>query len=501
MDGKRIHIFLMPAEGGDAKDLTPGDVDSPIWVEGGGEEVAFSPDSKEIAFSRYTEHEVLTGNSDIYTIPVTGGTPKQITTNKASDTTPLYSPDGRYIAYTAQLRPTEADTSRLFVYDRQSGAQINLTEELDRNVQSYVWKPDSKGFWISVEDQGLSPIFQLDLTTKKAERIYNEATNADLQLAQDGSFLTFLHQDISHPVDIFRMNLKSASKPLQLTNFNKDLLKDIDFGEYSSFTFPGWNNETVQSWMVKPPDFDPAKKYPLLLLMHGGPESAWGNAFHYRWNMQLFAAPGYVVIAPNFHGSTGFGVKFMDTIKGDWGGAPYEDQMKAVDAALAWPYVDTTRVAAAGASYGGYMANWVAGHTDRFRTIVNHDGLFDLLTALYSADLIGGIDKEFKGTAYDNQKALIDAAPITFAKNFKTPMLVIHGEKDYRVDPSNGYATFQVLQAMGIPSKLILFPEENHWILKPGDGIFWYKQVLGWLDQWLKPDTAEYQEMLGKSSK
>ena len=315
-------------------------------------------------------------------------------------------------------------------------------------------------------------------------------------MSQDGKFLTFEHTDISHPVDIFRINLSSSSNPVQLTNLNQDVLKGIDFGEYSSFTFKGWNDETVQSWVVKPSGFDSNKKYPLLLLMHGGPESSWSDLFHYRWNLQLFAAAGYVVIAPNFHGSTGWGLKFMDKIKGDWGGAPYEDQMKAVDFALTWSYVDNTRISAAGASYGGYMANWVEGHTDRFRTIVNHDGLYDLLSAIYSADFAQGVEKEFKGNAYQNQQALIDQAPVTFAKNFKTPMLVIHGLKDYRVDPSNGYPTFQVLQSMGIPSKLILFPEENHWILKPADSIFWYKQVLSWLDQWTKPDKAEYDKML-----
>jgi dipeptidyl aminopeptidase/acylaminoacyl peptidase len=496
VDGKRSHIFVMSSDGGDAKDITPGDVDSPIWVEGGGEEVAFSPDSKEIAFSRYTEDEVLTGNSDIYTIPVTGGTPKQITTNKAADTAPVYSPDGHYIAYTALLRPLEADTGRLFVYDRQGETNTNLTEPLDRTISSYIWAPDSKGFWITIEDQGQSPIAKLDLASKKTTPLYGKSTNGDIQVSQDGKFLTFEHTDISHPVDIFRINLSSASNPAQLTNLNQDVLKGIDFGEYSSFTFKGWNDETVQSWAVKPPSFDSNKKYPLLLLMHGGPESSWSDLFHYRWNLQLFAAAGYVVIAPNFHGSTGWGLKFMDKIKGDWGGAPYEDQMKAVDFALTWPYVDNTRISAAGASYGGYMANWVEGHTDRFRTIVNHDGLYDLLSALYSADFAQGVEKEFKGNAYQNQQALIDQAPVTFAKNFKTPMLVIHGLKDYRVDPSNGYATFQVLQLMGIPSKLILFPEENHWILKPADSIFWYKQVLAWLDQWTKPDKAEYEKML-----
>ena len=230
--------------------------------------------------------------------------------------------------------------------------------------------------------------------------------------------------------------------------------------------------------------------------MHGGPENSWGNLFHYRWNAQLFAAAGYVVIAPNFHGSSGFGLKFMDAIKGQWGGAPYEDQMKAVDTALTWPFIDSTRLAAAGASYGGYMANWVEGHTDRFRAIVSHDGLFDIIAMSYSTDFVGGIQQEFKGSLFENQPALIDQAPATYASSFKTPMLIIHGGNDYRVDPSQGFAMFQALQARQVPSKLLFFEQENHWVLKPADNILWYHTVFDWLDEWVKPDRTEYEKRL-----
>ena len=338
----------------------------------------------------------------------------------------------------------------------------------------------------------------LDPVTGKLSNVLTEGSPSNVQSAKDGSFFIFANMNFSMPAEIFRMNV--SGKPLQLTNINKDFLQEIEFGEYSSFNFPGAGEETVQCWQVKPPNFDASKKYPLLLLMHGGPENAWDNLFHYRWNAQLFAAAGYVVILPNFHGSSGFGLKFMDAIKGDWGGAPYQDQMKAADIASTWPYVDKTRQTAAGASYGGYMANWVEGHTDRFRAIVSHDGLYDLLTSLYSADFIGGLDKEFKGTPWENQQALIDHAPITFAKNFRTPMLVVHGEKDYRVDPSNALAMFQVLQAMHVPSKLLYFTEENHWVRKPADNILWYHTVLDWLNQWVKPDQAEYEKMMKLNS-
>lgn len=501
VDGRRNHIFVMSADGGATTDITPGDVDSPIWTEEGSEEVAFSPDSKEICFSRFVENEALTGNSDLFVIPVTGGTPKAITTNKSTDRTPLYSPDGRYIAYSATLRlMQETDLNRVFLYDRTTGERRNLTEAMDRSIDSYDWAPDSKSLFITYEDHGEEPLARLDINTLKVTPLVTAGTVTEFEASHDGAFLIYGKTDFSHPTDVFRLNLDASATSTALTSMNADILKDITFGEFSSFTFPGWNHEPVQAWKITPPGFDPNKKYPLLLLMHGGPENAWDNLFHYRWNAQLFAAAGYVVIGPNFHGSSGFGLKFMDSIKGQWGGAPYEDQMKAVDTALTWPYVDTTRVAAAGASYGGYMANWVEGHTDRFRTIVSHDGLYDLMTMIYSSDFVGGTMQEFKGTPWQNPQALIAQAPATYAANFKTPMLIVHGGNDYRVPQSQGFAMFQVLQAEHVPSKLLYFEQENHWVLKPADNILWYHTVLDWLDQWVKPDRGDYEKMLRDAS-
>jgi len=503
VDGQRNHIFVMPADGGAATDITPGDFDSPIWTEDGSEEVAFSPDSREICFSRYVENEALTGNSDLFVMPVGGGTPKAITTNKSGDRTPLYSPDGRYIAYSATLRPMqESDLVRLFLYDRATGEHKNIFEATDRSVDSYAWSPDSASLYVTYEDQGQEPLARVDIATMKITPLVTSGTSGGADVSKDGTFVAFSKMDLSRPADLFRLNLPAAAgaAPTQLTQMNAEALKDLEMGEAFSFTFKGWNGDMVQAWQVKPPGFDANKKYPLLLLMHGGPENSWGNLFHYRWNAQLFAAAGYVVIEPNFHGSSGFGLKFMDSIKGQWGGAPYEDQMKAVDTALTWPYIDPTRIAAAGASYGGYMANWVEGHTDRFRTIVSHDGLYDLVSMLYSGDFVGGTMQEFKGTPWENQQALIDQAPSTYAKNFKTPMLIVHGGNDYRVDQSQGFAMFQVLQAEHVPSKLLYFEDENHWVLKPADSILWYHTVLDWLDEWVKPDRAAYQEQLKAAS-
>ena len=504
VDGQRNHIFIMPSEGGSATDLTPGDVDSPIWAgEQGGEEVAFSPDSRELCFSRYVENEALSGNSDLFVVPVSGGTPKAITTNKSADRTPVYSPDGRYIAYSATLRPMqETDLVRLFVYDRKTGERRNLSEATDRSIASFEWSPDSSNLYVSFENHGEVSLARLELASLQLTPLVTSGTSGEPDVARDGRFLIFSNSTLARPAELFRFDLAAAkgTPPTQLTHFNREVLKDIEFGEASSFTFRGWHGEAVQAWQVKPPGFDPSRKYPLLLLMHGGPEGAWGNEFHYRWNAQLFAAAGYVIIEPNFHGSTGFGLKFMDAIKGQWGGAPYEDQMKAVDTALTWPYVDTTRIAAAGASYGGYMANWVEGHTDRFRTIVSHDGLYDLLAAIYSSDFVGGTLQEFKGTPWQNPQALIEQAPVTYARNFRTPMLIIHGGNDYRVDPSQGLSMFQVLQAKHIPSKLLYFETENHWVRKPADSVLWYHTVLDWIEQWVKPDRAEFQRQLTAAS-
>jgi dipeptidyl aminopeptidase/acylaminoacyl peptidase len=501
VDGLRNHIFLIASDGGAARDLTPGDVDSPIWTEEGSEEVAFSPDGREICFSRFVQNESLTGDSNLFVIPVSGGAPKAITTNKAGDRTPLYSPDGRYIAYSATLRPMESDLTRLFLYDRMTGEHKNVFEATDRSIDSYVWAQDSKSLYVTFEDRGQEPLARLDVDSLKVTPLVTAGSSGSADVSRDGTFLVFSKTDFSNPAELFRLNVTEAAvSPTPLTHINAEALKHFQFGEVSSFTFPGWNGDTVQAWEVKPPGFDATKKYPLLLLMHGGPENSWGNLFHYRWNAQLFAAAGYVVILPNFHGSSGFGLKFMDAIKGQWGGAPFEDQMKAVDTALTWPYVDATRVAAAGASYGGYMANWLEGHTDRFRTIVSHDGLYDLVTMLYSSDLVGGAQQEFKGTPWENPQALINQSPATFASNFKTPMLIIHGEHDYRVDQSQGFAMFQVLQAKHVPSKLLVFEQENHWVLKPADSIFWYHSVLDWLDTWVKPERAEYEKLVRASS-
>ena len=388
----------------------------------------------------------------------------------------------------------EEDHTHLFLYDRNTGSRTELLAALDRSVTSYCWSPDSASLWITIEEGGETPVHRLDVATGKLTEVYRPGYVPEVQAT--GRFLVFSHTDFAHPAELFRLDLTPGAAPVRITHLNDARLADIEMGEYSSFTFAGWNNEKVQSWLIKPPAFDPTRKYPVLLFIHGGPEMAWPNLFHYRWNPQVFAAAGFVVIEPNFHGSSGFGLEFMHSIQGRWGGPPFEDLMKAVDVALTWPFTDRTRLAAAGASYGGYMANWVEGHTDRFRTIVSHAGVYDLLGSLYCSDVVGDWEEELKGAPWGNQQILIDNSPSTLAKNFKTPMLVVHGERDYRVNPANALAMFQVLQAMHVPSKLVYFNDENHWVLKPANSIFWHHTVLEWLDHWVKPDEDEYRKML-----
>ena len=488
----REHVFVMPSNGGKAKDITPGDVDTPA---GAGSDLDVSADGREIVFARNTANESIDGTSNLFVLPLAGGTAKQITSTKGGVSTPQYSPDGKYIAYEATVRYAQSDTPRLYLYDRAAGTSRQLLANRDFPIGPCLWSHDSKYLWCNTDEHGTVPVSRVDIASDTIEAVKLGGSNPEVQVTTGDIFFT--HHDFSHPADIYRLaGSDPNATPSQITAINASALKGIDFGETSSFTYTGWNGDKIQSFEIKPPGFNPSKKYPLLLIMHGGPEDAWHDEFHYRWNPQLFVARGYVAIMPNFHGSPGFGTPFMDAIQGQWGGAPYEDQMKAVDFASTWPYIDTTRISAAGASYGGYMANWVEGHTDRFRSIVSHDGLYDVLTTIYDSDFVGGIQSELHGTPWNNPDALVQQSPAYYAKNFKTPMLVIHGQRDYRVELGSGLAMFQTLQAMHVPSKLIVFDEENHWVLKPADSIFWYHNVLDWIDHWSAPSVGEYQSML-----
>jgi dipeptidyl aminopeptidase/acylaminoacyl peptidase len=493
------------------RDLTPGDHDVPPFSLGGQDMYAISPDCKEAAYtSNIDEVEATSTNNEIFTVPIAGGTPKKISTSPGADTTPLYSPDGKYLAWRSQAHAGfEADKWRLLFQDRESGKTRDLTENFDRSVGSFTWSPNSAGIFFSVEDRGDARIAVAiphddkvviipPLNNVSGYTFEHAGHTDDLVFAKrDGvHFLFYTKASIAAPNEIWKHNVGNDDlgigdpppRPEPVTHMNDALLSQIDMQPLESFTFKGANDEEVQGFMVKPPGFNPNKKYPLKFLIHGGPQGAWGNEWTYRWNAELFAASGnYVVVMINFHGSTGYGQKFTDSISGDWGGKPYVDLMKGLDyVEKTYPFIDKNREAALGASYGGYMANWILGHTNRFKCIVSHDGMFNTESAYGTTEELWFPEWEFKGPPWKGRELYRKFSPHLFADKFKTPTLVVHGQNDYRLDVSEGFQLFTTLQRLGIPSKMLYFPDEGHWVLKPQNSRLWYKTVNDWVDQWCR---------------
>jgi dipeptidyl aminopeptidase/acylaminoacyl peptidase len=538
-EGRRSHIFVYPADGpgfpiantsgivevysgpytyDDLRDLTPGDFDAPVFSVGGQDTYAFSPDGQEICYaSNHDKNPAASTNNDLWLVPVNIGADassaqiiamtKNITAdNPASDSTPLYSPDGKYIAYRAQQRPGyESDRFRLMLYDRKTGEKKNLTEDFDHWVGTFTWAPNSKLIYFASETTGGQPLQSVGLDSGViafvqpsnlgnddkpgiAQRKIPMAVGDyydDIALTSDGTTLLCTQMSLEAPIEIHKIVLRKETEE-PLTHFNQSLLSQISMSPLQSFWFTGAYGDKVQGFLLKPPNFDPNKKYPVKFIIHGGPEVPMGDEWSYRWNDELFAANGYVVIIIHFHGTPGYGQKFIDAINGDWGGAPYEDLMKGLDfAEQTYPFIDKDRECALGASYGGYMINWIEGHTDRFKCLVTHDGMFNAESAWGSTEELWFNNWEFKGTPYDNRELYQKWSPHQYAKNFKTPMLVVHGQKDYRLDVSEGFQLFTTLQMRGVPSKMLYFPDEGHWVLKPQNSQLWYKTVNGWIDQWI----------------
>jgi len=520
---KRSHIFVIPVaavqpppgtnivdyETVPALDLTPGDYDAPVFSVGGQDNYAFSPDGQEVCYaSNHDKVEATSTNNDLWLVPVSGGPAKNITAdNPASDSTPLYSPDGKYIAYRAQTRPGyESDRFRMMLYDRATGEKKNLTEPFDRWVDTIAWSPDSSTLYFTADNEGAAGIYVLKLGRRWPREIVS-GVNDDLTLTSDGKFILFTRMSVMAPNEIYRAATEfepcrvevmggdplrydaidcELTKPQPLTRMNDAVLSKVDMSPMDWFWFKGAASENVQGFMVKPPNFDPDKKYPLKYIVHGGPEVPEGDLWSYRWNPELFAANGYVVIFINFHGSPGYGQKFVDAINGDWGGAPYEDLMKGLDyAEQHYSFIDKNRECALGASFGGYMINWILGHTDRFKCLVSHDSTFNTESQWGTTEELWFNHWEFKGPPYDNRELYQKWSPHLFAKNFKTPTLVVHGQRDYRLDVSEGFQLFTTLQMEGVPSKMLYFPDEGHWVLKPQNGQLWYKTVNDWVDHWV----------------
>lgn len=497
LDGKFTHLFVVPAAGGAARDLTPGAYHSPTFFLEAPDGYAISPDGREACFtSNRTRGEAgqpavaWTTNDHLYRVSTSGNPAaeaRDITPGvHGSDASPQYSPDGRYIAYTSQDRNGyESDLFRLRVYDRQNGSVKELTSGFDQWVGSFAWAADSDTLYFVAPERAEQPIFKTSVSRPRVQKVLDGHFD-ELSATPDGKALVFTRTTLTQPAEVYRAS--SAGEGLvAITHLNDALLATLDLKPPEAVDTPGGLGASIENLMVKPPNFDPARKYPGLLLVHGGPQSAWDDAWGYRWNAEMFAAHGYVVMMTNFHGSTGYGQKFVEEISGDWGGAAYEDLMKATDHLAALPYVDSERLGAAGASFGGYMINWIAGHTGRFKALVSHDGDFDNRSTYGETDELWFSEWEMKGTPWSGSPLYEKWSPSNFVENIRTPMLLVEGARDFRVPDGQAFQLFSDLQRRGVPSRLLYFPDESHWVLKPQDSRLWYRTVLGWLDRYLRP--------------
>jgi dipeptidyl aminopeptidase/acylaminoacyl peptidase len=455
---------------------------------GGREDFALSPDGSEVAFAvRAMQGEAWSTNFDVYLTPADGSAaPRNLTAdNPAADMQPAFSPDGTQLAYLAQEHPgSEADRFHMVLVNLQSGTKRPLTLSWDRSIASFAWARDGKTLFAATDHLGQHPLWAIDVGSGRASAITGAG---DVETFSVGTSKVFYAQSsLGAPADLYAVGF-NGGKPAQLTHLNQALLEKRKLGEFAQFSFPGWNGENVFGYVVKPVDFKRDRKYPVAFLVHGGPQGSFGNAWSYRWNPQAFAAAGYAAVMVDFHGSTGYGQAFTDSISGDWGGKPLEDLKAGLDAALkANQWMDGERVCALGGSYGGFMMNWIAGQwPERFKCLVTHDGILDNRSMYYSTEELWFPEHEFGGPEYLNPAAYAKFNPVDLVSKWKTPTLVIHGQLDYRVPDSQGLGVFTALQRRGVPSELLFFPDENHWVLKPADSIQWYDTVLGWLKRWL----------------
>jgi dipeptidyl aminopeptidase/acylaminoacyl peptidase len=492
-EGKRSHLFAIPADGSAApRDLTTGaDYDVPPDERGGPSDIGFSPDGKEICFTAVTDKmEAISTNGDLFTVPVAGGETKRITTQPGFDGNPVYSPDGKYIAYHAQLTAGyEADRWRVMLYDRQSRKSENLSETFDRSADELAWSPDSKTVYFTAENETQKPVYAMAAHAgAEPKKIIADTYNMAISFSADGKTLVFERTSLTLPAEVFAAS-SDGSNVRQLTHQNDSILAGLEMNPPETFWFDGAEGTKVQAMLIRPPKFDATKKYPLLVLLHGGPQTMWSNAWGYRWNAQVFSAAGYVTLMINRRGSTGYGQKFTDEITNDWGGKAYVDVMNGVDYTLKkYPFVDSSRMAAAGGSYGGYLADWIATHTGRFKAIISHASVYDKV-AMYATEELWFEEHDMQGTPWSNPESYKKWAPVTFAGElgkFKTPTLVICGERDYRVPYTQSLEFFSGLQRQGVPSKLVVFPDEGHWVLKPQNAQFWYETFLDWLALYVK---------------
>jgi dipeptidyl aminopeptidase/acylaminoacyl peptidase len=485
---RRQHLLTEEIAGGKVRDLTPGNRDAPPFSLGGGDDYAISPDSSEVVYVMNADPNLATStNSDIFVVLIGGGEAKKISTSAGADNLPVYSPDGKYIAFRSQARAGyESDRWRLALYEHATDKISFLTESLDRPVDLITWTPDSQRVFFVSEDRGRHGLQIVPVQGGAFKTIISGPSSVDdVQLSGDGKTLVYTEQSGSRPAEIFKAT-SAGGVGIPLTRLNDDLLAQYELTPLDEFWVDSPDGSRVDSFVARPPGFNPQRKYPVLFLIHGGPQGAWGEEFSYRWNAQVFASAGYLVIMPNPRGSTGYGQKFTDEINADWGGRVYEDIMAVVDYVVKQPYADADRMAAAGGSYGGYMVDWLLGHTDRFKALISHAGVYDLRSMAGETEELWFPLWEFKGMPWDNPELYAKWSPSFYVDSFKTPTLVMHGELDYRVPVGQGMQLFTALQIKKIPSKLVLFPDEGHWILKPQNSVVWYGQFLEWVGEWVR---------------
>ena len=377
----------------------------------------------------------------------------------------------------------ESDRQRILLYDREKQTIKNLTGQIDLSAKELVWAPDSKSIYFTAQKEIYDAIFKIDISTEKLETIYDKHINANIIVSPDGKTLYFKQQRTDLPYELFSLEIGSKEAK-QITFINKDKLVDIEMNNIETFESKGEDGTPVQSILLKPPFFDASKKYPMIFLIHGGPQGAWMDDFHYRWNLQMFAAKGYVVVAPNPRGSTGYGQKYTDQISKDWGGRPYTDLMNAYDYAVKnFKFIDAKNTFAAGASYGGYMINWIAGHTDRFNALVSHDGVFDMESMYGTTDELWFEEWEKGGAPWVNRPLYEKFSPHRFIQNCKTPVLIVQGAYDFRISESQAFEMFTSLQRLGVESRLLYFPDETHFVQKPQNARLWWSTVYDWFEK------------------
>lgn len=452
-------------------------------------EVAFTPDNQQLVFSAKipAADQAWHTNFDIFQVALTGGEKVNLTAdNPAWDAKPKFSNDGRFMAYLAMKKPgAEADRFGLMLLDLVTGEKKELAANWDRSISDYQFGLDNRTIYVTTQDLGQYSIYAINTSFGDVIKVYGDGYAGSLQVASDK--LVFTNHRLNMPTEIFQTG-PDGSQLQQLTDANAEWRAAVQFGDFEQFSFKGAEDTTVYGYLVKPWNFDASKKYPMAFLVHGGPQGSFGNMFNERWNAQMYAAKGYAVVMVDFHGSTGYGQAFTDSISRDWGGKPLIDLQKGFEYIVqAQPWIDGNRACALGASYGGFMMNWIAGNwPDGFKCLVNHAGLYDMPSFYGSTEELWFPEFDLGGTAWDPASDYHKFNPAAHADKWQTPMLVIHGLKDYRVPYAQGLGAFTNLQRKGIDSRLVVFPDENHWILKPDNRVRWYNEVFQWLEKYTK---------------